>query len=62
MSDKREVDKLEDNIKYKAKMEISYFCKKGSLLTGKFIKENIPFDVSQRQGIDAFFQEDRCVC
>jgi len=53
----REIDKLEDNAKYKAKTDIAFFCDKGRTFTGKFIKENLPFDVSPNQGIDVFFKK-----
>ena len=53
----REVDKLKDDQKYEALIELMYFCEEGDILTGKQIKESIPFDVSPNQGIEEFFKE-----
>ena len=51
----RIVDQLEDNTNYKALCNIMYFCTIGTILTGKQIKNTIPFDLSPNQDISCFF-------
>ena len=53
----REVDKLSSSKKYKALIELVFFCEEGDIMTGKHIKKNIPCDVSPHLGINKFFEE-----
>jgi len=55
--EKRAIDILKNNVKYKVMCDIMYFCNKGKILTGKQIKDNIPFDVSPNQPMSNFFKE-----
>lgn len=51
------VKELDDNKKYESTCEIMYFCRKGQRFTGKFIKDNLPFELSPHQSMDNFFKE-----
>jgi len=56
-NEKRVVDILDDNTKYKLMCDMMYFHNKGKVLLGAEIKKSIPFDISPNQPLERFFKE-----
>lgn len=54
---KKIIDKLDDNKKYECQLDMVYFLNKGNIKSGKWIKKNIPYDISPNQPISDFFKE-----
>lgn len=53
----RVVDKLVDEMMYEVQCDFFGWADAGTILSGGYIKNNIPFDVSPNQGLDVFFKE-----
>lgn len=51
------LNELIDDKKYRSACDIMFFCDEGKVMSGKYIKANLPFPLSPNEPMSNFFKE-----